>query len=84
MEALSIVSSLLKRGYPDIILLNAFNRAWNKTQSELLLPTQRATENKIRLITTFNQRNPPLKQIIKMHESWLDTTKKNPIYRYIF
>ena len=75
MEALSIVSSLLKREYPDRILLNAFNRAWNKTQSELLLPTQRATENKIRLITTFNQRNPPLKQIIKMHESWLDKTK---------
>ena len=39
-EALSIVRSLLKRGYPDKILLNAFNRTWNKTQSELLLPTQ--------------------------------------------
>ena len=76
-EALSIVSSLLKRGYPDRILLNAFNRVWNKTQSELLLPTQRTAENKIRLIKTFNQRNPPLKQIIKMHESWLDKTKKD-------
>ena len=48
-----------------------------KTQSELLLPTQRTAENKIRLIKTFNQRNPPLKQIIKMHESWLDKTKKD-------
>ena len=76
-EALSIVSPLLKRGYPDKILLNAFNRAWNKTQSELLLPTQQAAENKIRLITTFNQRNPPLKQIIKIHESWLDKTKND-------
>ena len=76
-EALSIVSSLLKRGYPDKILLNSFNRAWNKSQSELLLPTQRTTENKIRLIRTFNQRHPPLKQIIKMHDSWVDKTKKD-------
>ena len=77
IEAMSIVNSLLKRGYPDKILLNAFNRAWNKTQSELLLPTLRATENKIRWITTFNQKNPPLKQIKKIHEGWLDKTKKD-------
>ena len=73
----SIVTSLLKRGYPDKILLNAFNTAWNKSLAELLSPSQKKTENKIRLITTFNQRNPPLKEIIRMHDSWLDKTKKD-------
>ena len=75
-EEATIVSSLLKRGYPDEILLNAFNRAWNKTQEELLIPIQRISENKIRFITTFNQRNPPMKNIKKKFDSWLDKTEK--------
>ena len=73
----NIHSSLLKKGYPDKILLNAFNKAWNKSQAELLLPTQKTTDNKIRLITTYNQWNPPMKNIITLHESWLDKTKKD-------
>ena len=60
-EAIQIVKSLLKRGYPETILLEAFNKAWNKTQSELLISTPRKEDNKIRLITTYNQRNPPMK-----------------------
>ena len=70
------MESLLKRGYPDTILLEAFNKAWNKTQSELLILTPKKEDNKIRLITTYNQRNPPMKNIIKRHDTWLDKTKK--------
>ena len=35
-EATSIVELLLKRGYPEKILLTVFNKAWNKTQEEIL------------------------------------------------
>ena len=66
----------MKRGCPETILLEAFNKAWNKTQSELLISTPRKEGNKIRLITTYNQRNPPMKNIIKRHDTWLDKTKK--------
>ena len=58
-ETIQIVESLSKRGYPETILLEAFNKAWSKTQSELLISTSRIEDNKIRLITTYNQRNPP-------------------------
>ena len=34
-------------------------------------------DNKIRLVTTFNQRNPPMKKILKKYDSWLDKTKKD-------
>ena len=57
-EATNIITSLLKRGYPDNILLTAFNRAWSKTQEELLKPSKKSEDNRIRLITTYNQRKP--------------------------
>ena len=63
-EATNIITSLLKRGYPDNILLAAFNRAWSKTQEELLKPSKKSKDNRIRLITTYNQRNPPNEAII--------------------
>ena len=55
-EATSIITSLLKRGYPDNILLTAFNRTWSQTQEELLKPSKKIDDNRIRLITTYNQR----------------------------
>ena len=57
-EALSIVSSLLKRGYPDKILLNSFNRAWNKSQSELLLPTQRNNRKQDKIDHNLQPKTP--------------------------
>ena len=47
-EATTIITSLLRRGYPDNILLTAFNRAWSKTQEELLKPSRekRRQQNK--------------------------------------
>ena len=66
----------MKRGYPQEILREAFNKSWNKTQADLLIPSVKLKDNKIRLITTFNQRNPPMKNILKKYDSWLDKTKK--------
>ena len=66
-----------KRGYPDQILLTAFNKVWSKTQEELLEPAQKIEDNRIRLITTFNQRNPPMKQILTKYDIWLGKTRKN-------
>ena len=45
----------MKRGYPHEILIEAFNKAWNKAQADLLNPTLKMKDNKIRLVTTFNQ-----------------------------
>ena len=67
----------MKRGYPHEILIEAFNKSWNKVQADLLIPTLKMKDNKIRLVTTFNQRNPPMKNILKKYESWLDKTKKD-------
>ena len=76
-EATTIITSLLRRGYPDNILLTAFNRAWSKTQEELLKPSKKNKDNRIRLITTYNQRNPPMKKILQKYTDWLDKTKKD-------
>ena len=76
-EATTIIISLLKRGYPDNILLTAFNRAWSKTQEELLKPTKKNEDNRVRLITTYNQRNPPMKMILHKYTNWLEKTKKD-------
>ena len=67
----------MKRGYPQEILREAFNKSWNKTQADLLIPSVKLKDKKIRLITTFNQRNPPMKNILKKYDSWLDKTKKD-------
>ena len=32
---------------------------------------------RIRLITTYNQRNPPMKQLLLKFTDWLDKTKKD-------
>ena len=76
-EATIIITSLLKRAYPDKILLKAFNRAWSKTQEDLLKPTKKNKDHRIRLITTYNQRNPPMKMILQKYTDWLDKTKKD-------
>ena len=67
----------MKRRYPQDILIEAFNKSWNKSQADLLIPKVKLKDNKIRLVTTFNQRNPPMKNILKKYDSWLDKTKKD-------
>ena len=76
-KATNIITALLKRGYPDKILLTAFNRAWSKTQEELLKSSKKIEDMRIRLITTYNQRNPPMKQLLLKFTDWLDKTKKD-------
>ena len=76
-EAISIVKSLMKRRYPQNILIEAFNKSWNKSQADLLIPKAKIKDNKIRLVTTFNQRNPPMRNILKKYDTWLDKTKKD-------
>ena len=76
-EAISIVKSLMKRRYPQDILIEAFNKSWNKSQADLLIPKAKIKDNKIRLVTTFNQRNPPMKNILNKYDTWLDKTKKD-------
>ena len=76
-EATIIITALLKRGYPDNILLTAFNRARSKTQEELLKSSKKSEDMRIRLITTYNQRNPPMKQLLLKFTDWLDKTKKD-------
>ena len=34
-------------------------------------------DKRIRLITTYNQRNPPMKQVLLKFTDWLDKTKKD-------
>ena len=34
-------------------------------------------DRRIRLITTYNQRNPPMKQVLLKFTDWLDKTKKD-------
>ena len=77
MEATNIITSLLKRGNPDKILLTFFNRAWSKSQEELLRSTKKIEDRRIRLITTYNQRNSPMKQVLLKFTDWLDKTKKD-------
>ena len=67
----------MKRRYPQDILIEAFNKSWNKSQADLLIPKAKIKDNKIRLVTTFNQRNPPMKNILKKYDTWLDKTKKD-------
>ena len=76
-EATNIITSLLKRGYPDQILLTAFKRSWSKSQEELLKSPKKIEDRRIRLIATYNQRNPPMKQLLLKFTDWLDKTKKD-------
>ena len=45
-EAISIVKSLMKRGYPQDILREAFNKSWNKSQADLLIPNLKLKDKK--------------------------------------
>ena len=66
-----------KKRLPWQNTIKCIQHSREKSLAELLSLSQKKTENKIRLITTFNERNPPLKEIIRMHDSWLDKTKKD-------
>ena len=67
MEVQEITNKLAHHGYPKDLIVKSFLKAKNQGRDNLLkmdeIPNNQ--ENKIRLITTYNKHNPPMKEILE-------------------
>ncbi len=75
-HAADILKSLRRRGYPSNTLEEANQKVRGIDRDTLLQPKQVRNSNKIRLITHYNKRNPPMEEIIRCHSDLLERTRK--------
>ena len=78
MEIEEIIRKLAYRGYPKEILVTAFEKANKLDRDSLLREDHKKTSDaKIRLITTYNIHNPPMKDILQRHRDDFTQNKKD-------
>ena len=84
MEVQEIIQKLAHRGYPKEIILHSFNKVNKLTRDSLLeKDIKKMTDNKIRLITTYNVNNPPVKDILQRHKEDFIQNKKGLTFQEI-
>ncbi len=79
VHAREILATLKSRGYPQDNLEEANRKVRNMDRNDLLKPKQRRKSDKIRLITHYNKRNPPMNELIQAHSHLLERTRKPAI-----
>ena len=69
MEAQDITKKLAHRGYPHVLIVKSFLKANQQNRDDLLsMYKEKLTmDKKIRLITTYNTHNPPMKDILQRY-----------------
>ena len=72
MEVQDITQKLAHRGYPHELIVKSFLKANEKNRDDLLLMNDGnlTLDNKIRLITTYNTHNPPMKDILQRYKDY--------------
>ena len=80
-EATNIITALLREDTQTTSYLQPSIEPGQKTQEQLLKSSKKSEDMRIRLITTYNQRNPPMKQLLLKFADWLDKTKKDIIWK---
>ena len=78
MEIQEITNKLAHRGYPKELIVKSFMKAKNQKREELLKVNEKSNnqENKIRLITTSNKHNPPMKDILQRYKNYFLLNRK--------
>ena len=72
MEVQDITQKLAHRGYPHELIVKAFLKAKQQNRDDLLLMNKEnvTTDKKIRLITTYDTHNPPIKDILQRYNDY--------------
>ena len=78
MEVQEITNELAHRGYPKDLIVKSFLKAKNQDRDNLLKIDEKPNnqENKIRLITTYNKHNPPMKEILERYKDYFLQNRK--------
>ena len=78
MEVQDITQKLAYRGYPHELIVKSFLKANQQNRDDLLLINKEnlTTDKKIRLITTYNTHNPPMKDILQRYKDYFIQNRK--------
>ena len=78
MEVQEITNKLAHHGYPKDLIVKSFLKAKNQDRDNLLKMDEKPNnqENKIRLITTYNKHNPPMKEILERYKDYFLQNRK--------
>ena len=78
MEVQEITNKLAHHGYPKDLIVKSYLKAKNQDRDNLLKMDEKPNnqENKIRLITTYNKHNPPMKEILQRYKDYFLQNRK--------
>ena len=78
MEVQEITQKLAYRGYPCELIVKSFLKANQQNRDHLLLKNEEKPKpgKKIKLITTYNTHNPPMKDILQRHKDYFIQNRK--------
>ena len=78
MEVQDITTKLAHKGYPHQLIVKSFLKANQQNRDDLLLLNKEipTTDKKIRLITTYNTLNPPMKDILQRYKDYFIQNRK--------
>ena len=79
LEAYRIIKILYERMYPMDVLEKALKRINSVTREELLKPTEKNKDQRIRYILTYNPANPDIKNTTSKNLHLMEKLKRNPI-----
>ena len=78
MEVQYITPKLVHRGYPHELIVKSFLKANRQNMDDLLAMEKEnsTTDKKIRLITTYNTHNPPMKDKLQRYKNYFIQNQK--------
>ena len=78
MEVQDITQKLAHRGYPHELIVKSFLKANQQNRDDLLLMNKKilTMNKKIRLITTYNTHNPPMKDNLQRYKDYFIQKRK--------
>ena len=78
MEVQEITNKLAHRGYPKELIVKSYLKARNQDRDNLLKMDEKPNnqKKKIRLITTYNKHNPPMKEILERFKDYFSQNRK--------
>ena len=78
MEVQDITQKLANRGYPHELIVKSFLKANQQNRGDLLFMNKEnlIMDKKIRLITTYNTHNPPMKDILQRYKDYFIHNRK--------
>ena len=78
MEVQDVTQKLAHGGYPHELIVKSFLKANQQNRDDLLLMNKEnlTMDMKIRLITTYNTHNPPMKDILQRYKDYFIQNRK--------